>query len=127
MLFYAKRHARISAPVMIALVILSNLWAGLRDLPLGDAVFLDLRSLVVILLGVTLVTSLDSVIYLVNWIIGFRPFLNAFDKAFEILFARVSFPAVIAGGLLGGLIAAILSRTTPQARTASVTPAARQV
>jgi len=36
------------------------------------------------------VVGLDGVIYLANWIVGFRPFLGAFDRAMTQLFARVS-------------------------------------
>jgi membrane protease YdiL (CAAX protease family) len=103
MLFYAKQHARIAVLVMLALVILSNVWANLRGFALSDAVALDLASLAAAALGLVLAASIDSVIYLSNWIVGFHPFLDAFNAEFSRLFARVGVPAILAGGLLAAL------------------------
>jgi membrane protease YdiL (CAAX protease family) len=103
MLFYAKRHARTAVVVTLALLIFSNMWANVRGIALSDALVLDLASLVAAVLGVVLAASIDSVIYLVNWIAGFRPFLEAFSAGFPRLFGRISVQAIFAGGLLAAL------------------------
>jgi CAAX protease family protein len=103
MLFYVKQHARIAAPVMIGLILVSNLWANVRGIDLGQSFSLDLLSIILAALGLALSASIDTTIYLVNWIIGFRPFLSAFDASFGRIFAKVSIPAIITGGLLAGL------------------------
>jgi membrane protease YdiL (CAAX protease family) len=103
MLFYAKQRAPLALVTMLALMVVSNLWATLRGIDLGGAIFVDVRSLIALLAGGLLVVSIDGVIFLVNWMIGFHPFLRAFDRGFSLLFGRISFPAVLAGGLLAGL------------------------
>jgi membrane protease YdiL (CAAX protease family) len=103
MLFYAKQHARIAAPVMIGLILAANLWANVRGIDLGQAFRLDLLSVILAALGLVLSASIDTTIYLLNWIIGFRPFLNAFDASFGKIYAKVGFPAIITGGLLAAL------------------------
>ncbi len=103
MLFYAKQRARVAALVMIGLIILADVWANLHEIPLGEMIKFNLPSVFVIALGLIFVMSLDSVIYLVNWFVGYHPFLNAFDSAIQKLFARVSVAAIITGGLLAAL------------------------
>ena len=103
MLFLAKLNARVALLVMLALLIVSNLWAGARGFALGDALTVDVLSLVYVALGLTFSASLDSVIYIVAWIVGFSPFLNSFKAGYTRLFAHVGPPAIVAGGLLAGL------------------------
>ena len=103
MLFLAKLNARVALLVMLALLIVSNLWAGARGFALGDALTVDVLSLVYVALGLTFSASLDSVIYIVAWIVGFSPFLNSFKAGYTRLFAHVGLPAIVAGGLLAGL------------------------
>ena len=80
MLFYAKQRAPLALVAMLALMVVSNLWATLRGIDLGSAIFVDVRSLIAMLAGGLLVVSIDGVTYLVNWMIGFHPFLRAFDR-----------------------------------------------
>ncbi len=103
MLFYAKQRAPLAILTMLALMVISNLWATFRGMDLTGFIFVDMRSLIALAAGGALVVSLDGVIFLVNWMIGFHPFLRAFDRGFTLLFARISFPAVIAGGVLAAL------------------------
>lgn len=103
MLFYAKQHTRVAVLVMLGLLLISNVWAGLRGILLGDMLKFNLQSIFVMLLGFVYVMSQDSLIYLVNWFVGFRPFLRAFDEAIEQLFGRIRLPAIVAGGLLAAL------------------------
>ena len=51
MLFYVKQHARIAAPVMIGLILVSNLWANVRGIDLGQAFSFDLLSMILAALG----------------------------------------------------------------------------
>ena len=46
MLFYVKQHARIAAPVMIGLIVVSNLWANVRGIDLGQAFNFNLLSMI---------------------------------------------------------------------------------
>jgi len=103
MLFYAKQRASLAVLAMLALLVVSNLWAAMRGIDLAGYVRLDIQSLIALLAGGVLIASLDSTIFLINWMVGVHPFLRAFDRAFTLLFSRISFPAVIAGGLLAGL------------------------
>ena len=103
MLFLAKLNARVALLVMLALLIVSNLWAGTRGFALGDALTVNVLSLVYVALGLTFSASLDSVIYMLAWIVGFSPFLNSFKAGYMRLFAHVGLPAILAGGLLAGL------------------------
>ncbi len=103
MLFYAKQRAPLAIVTMLAFLVVSNLWATLRGIDLASAIFVDVRSLIALLAGGALIVSLDGTIFLVNWMIGFHPFLRAFDRGFTVLFGRISFGAVLAGGLLAGL------------------------
>ena len=103
MLFLAKQHARTALLVMLGLLIVSNAWAGVRGIALNDAVTLDLVSVVSIALGLTLSASIDSVIFLASWIIGFHPFLDSFKAGYARLFGHVGIPAIFAGGLLAAL------------------------
>ncbi|MEP7198393.1 MAG: CPBP family intramembrane glutamic endopeptidase [Chloroflexota bacterium] len=103
MLFYAKQHARSAVLVMIGLMLVSNLWASARNIALGDMLWLDLPGLLAGLLGIMFVVSLDSIIYMVNWFVGFHPFLDRFDSAITKLFGSLSPFAPFAGGLLAAL------------------------
>ena len=103
MLFYVKQHAQTAVLTMIGLLLLSNAWAGLRNIPLGDSVWLDLPTVIAVIMGLALSASIDGMIYLGNWVVGFRPFLNAFDASFGKLFAQVSIPAIFTGGMLAAL------------------------
>ena len=103
MLFYAKQKALLAILTTLALLVVANVWAAFRNIAIADKAVLDPRALIAMVAGLALVISLDSVIYIVNWMVGFRPFLRAFDRAFDVLFARIGFPAVIAGGVLAGI------------------------
>ena len=103
MLFLAKQHARTAVLVMLGLLVVSNAWAGVRGIALNDALTPDLASVVFIALGLTLSASIDSVIFLASWIIGFHPFLDSFKTGYSRLFGHVSLAAIFAGGLLAAL------------------------
>jgi uncharacterized protein len=103
MLFLAKQNARLAVLVMLGLIIVSNAWATLRGIDLGQTLSVNLVALLAGGLGLVFSASIDSTIYLLNWAVGFHPFLNAFDASFGKLFARVSLPAIFTGGLLAAL------------------------
>ena len=103
MLFLARRNARLAMLVMLGFIIVANAWATLRGIDLGQTLSISLAALLASGLGLVLSASIDSSIYLLNWVVGFHPFLNAFDASFGKLFARVSAPAIITGGLLAAL------------------------
>ncbi len=103
MLFYAKQRARVALIVMLVLIILSNLWASARGIALGDVVNFNLPTLVAVVLGLIFVVSLDSIIYMLNWFVGFHRFLDRFDRAIQPLFARATPGSMIAGGMLAAL------------------------
>ncbi|MBI5877517.1 MAG: CPBP family intramembrane metalloprotease [Chloroflexi bacterium] len=103
MLFYAKQRAPIALLSMLALLVVSNLWATLRGIDLSESILFNVQSLIALLAGGLLLASLDGTILMVNWMIGVHPFLRAFDRGFTLLFGRISFMAVISGGLLAAL------------------------
>src|SRR5713101_7873442 len=59
MFFYAKQDARTAVIVMLALLILSNVWANVRAFALGDALTPDLASLSYAVIGIVLSASID--------------------------------------------------------------------
>lgn len=103
MLFYAKQKALIAVLATLALLVIANLWAAFRGIALADKVVVDARALIVATAGLALTVSLDSVVYIINWMIGVRPFLRAFDRGFQLLFGRIGMAEVIAGGVLAGI------------------------
>jgi hypothetical protein len=104
MLFYAKKYPLLSIIVMVIMLLIANLWAQWRGVDFGNALGFDLvATTFAIVLGFTWVSAQDAVIYMVNWIVGFEPFLKRFDKGMETLFARINPMAIITGGLLAGV------------------------
>ncbi len=103
MLFYVKQRATTALVTLIALLVIATLWAGLRGIDLGAAVSLDVPALLFALVGITFIASLDSVIYMANWLVGVQPFLKRFDDEMGPMFAHVQPTAIVAGALLAAL------------------------